>query len=340
MTGTAAKERRERGIEAAERAARRALPAWDLGDAELSLIKARENVVFRLDTQAERFVLRVHRPGYHTDAELRSEMLWSRALEEAGVRTPRAVSTRDGAPFVTVSPNEDGRPRQVDLVEWIDGTPLGEIEAAGDAGSRALVEAYRTLGEIAGRIHERGRRWTPPAGFVRPAWDVPGIVGEQPLWGRFWEHPLLEPEQREVVRLARERLARDLRAFGQGADRFGLIHADLLPENVLVTADGIRLIDFDDCGTGWDLFELATSLFLHVGAPHETELREALLAGYRSERPLPEDHLPWLPVFLAARATTYLGWIHTRPESETAEKLGPWIVSGVVELLASYGQGP
>ena len=39
-----------------------------------------------------------------------------------------------------------------------------------------------------------------------------------------------------------------------------MIHADLVPENVLVDGDSIRLIDFDDAGFGWHHFEIATAL--------------------------------------------------------------------------------
>ena len=66
--------------------AERALPAWGLEGAKLELISRSENVVFRVETENDRaWALRVHRPGYHTLAELESEPIWTAALNAAGV---------------------------------------------------------------------------------------------------------------------------------------------------------------------------------------------------------------------------------------------------------------
>ena len=51
-----------------------ALRDWDLDVVDIAPIKVRENAVFRLDLAGgARAVLRVHRCGYHSDAELDSE---------------------------------------------------------------------------------------------------------------------------------------------------------------------------------------------------------------------------------------------------------------------------
>ncbi len=73
------------------------------------------------------------------------------------------------------------------------------------------------------------------------------------------------------------------------ADRYGLIHADLVPENLLVDGDRVRVIDFDDAGFGWHLFELATSLYFISGDEGYPTARAALIRGYRSERALPDE---------------------------------------------------
>ena len=59
-----------------EAAARDALQHWNMVDCELHLIKYRENAVFRVDCKGIRRALRVHRYGYHSDAELLSELQW------------------------------------------------------------------------------------------------------------------------------------------------------------------------------------------------------------------------------------------------------------------------
>ena len=73
-----------------------------------------------------------------------------------------------------------------------------------------------------------------------------------------------------------------------------------------------------------------------VGESYFEAAQEALMRGYRSERPLSDAQLARLPLFSLARATTYLGWVHTRPETETAQEMTPMLISSACELANSY----
>ena len=66
--------------------------------------------------------------------------------------------------------------------------------------------------------------------------------------------------------------------------------------------------------------------------------RTALIRGYRSERELSEEVLQYLPLFLAARGTTYLGWLHTRQGSDAARDLTP-LVERACAIAAKYLSG-
>jgi hypothetical protein len=43
-----------------------------------------------------------------------------------------------------------------------------------------------------------------------------------------------------------------------------------------------------------------------------------------------------LPLFFLARGITYLGWVHTRSETETARELTPMIRELVCDLAENY----
>lgn len=317
-------------------AAERALRAWDIADAELTLLKHRENAVFAIDTGAARYALRVHRPGYHSNAALRSELAWIRALAEAGIDVPRVVPATDGRHFVNAQCAGLERPLQLDLFEWIDGEQLGSVEEGIAGGERSVEEVYATVGRLAARVHNQSAAWTPPEDFERHAWDEEGLAGAQPIWGRFWELRALTREQRALLTRARDRVYRELRALDKDPARYSMIHADFAPENLLVEGDRVRLIDFDDAGFGWHLFELATSLYFLIGEDYFERARDALLEGYRSERPLPDEELERLPLFFLARAFTYVGWVHTRPDTDTARELTPMLVEGACTLAEEY----
>ncbi len=318
-----------------EAAGHKALESWGIHDARLSLIKHRENAVFRVDKDDFVAALRVHRHGYHSNDELRSELQWMRALSEAGVAVPKVITTRSGEPFINhYWPGLPGE-LQIDLFEWIEGRPLGSVEDGVE--DEAEVDAtYGALGQLAARVHNQASVWRLPEGFVRHAWDADGLAGENPFWGRFWELAAASESERDLLERGRARVYRDLGALPKSAATYSMIHADFAPENLMVDGDEVRLIDFDDAGFGWHLFELATSLYFIRGEPYYERARDALFAGYRRHRGLSDAQFELLSLFFLARGLTYVGWVHTRAETDTAAELTPAILQMACELAEDY----
>jgi Ser/Thr protein kinase RdoA (MazF antagonist) len=133
-------------------------------------------------------------------------------------------------------------------------------------------------------------------------------VGAEPYWGKFWENPALGPSDRTLMIAARNQARNALLQHKHRLD-FGLIHADLVRENVLLDGSDVKFIDFDDCGMGFRLFDLATALIKNMQEPDYPDLEQALLDGYTSVRPMETD---MLQMFLVLRSFTYLGWIIPR----------------------------
>lgn len=304
-----------------------AVSHWPFQCTRIEPIKVRENAVYAVHmADGRRAVLRIHRLGYHSDKALRSELAWMEALRASGIEVPQVVPSRSGNAFERIGCEGVPGPRQVDVFEWIDGNQLGSVEQ-GLSSDRAWIDrTYTVIGELAARMHNQSCAWQRPAGFQRHSWCDDGLAGAEPLWGRFWELEGLSPGQRRFFERLRARLKREMVAFGMTPDRFGLIHADLVPENILVDSDRLRIIDFDDAGFGWHLFEIATSLYFIRRDSNYEVARDALIRGYRRHRALPDEHLRLLPMFLAARGTTYLGWVHTRKGEATAQEMTPQLV--------------
>ena len=318
---------------------RDALPLWDIdGNSPLALLKLRENGVYSVFDQATagKYVVRVHRAGYHSDAELRSEWQWIGSLTEYGVLTPVLRRSSNNRMFEIVETIGVPEPRQVDIADWIEGMQLGSLEEGLEGAAHEIREQFITLGSIMAKMHNHAEHWREPEGFTRHAWDLDGLTGDRPFWGRFWELPALSSRQKDRMLEVRDKLRTELTALGTAPDRYGLIHADLVYENILTDEDGVRVIDFDDCGYGWYLFDLATSIFFLQGTEHFNLAQEALIMGYRKNRPLTDEHLSWLPTIFMARATTYLGWMHTRSETETAKEMTPFIIELVFSLVDDY----
>jgi Ser/Thr protein kinase RdoA (MazF antagonist) len=296
-------------------------------DSTLELLKHRENTVFRIDEPGlgRRWVLRVHRAGYQTRASIHSELAWMDALRDSGLRTPRALPGRDGERVQTVSASGVPEPRHCSVLSWIDGEPLEATQS---------VEAYALLGELHARLHHHSRGWIPPPGFTRQRWDERGMIGDEPLWGRFQDLAALDVDQRALLEEARRVVLERLERFGRGGDRFGLIHADFMPDNVLIHAGEAFVIDFDDCGFGWNLYDPATLFSATVTDEAFPSLLDAWTEGYRSVAELPDEHLAELPTFIMARGLVGLGWLHTRRETDLARL----ITDGFVKLACEYAE--
>jgi Ser/Thr protein kinase RdoA (MazF antagonist) len=298
---------------------------------EIRPIKMRENAVFRVVSTAGRsFAMRIHHDGNHSDAALRSELQWMAALQKEGFELPRVVPSVDGRLFVRSRVDSSASFRQVDMFEWIEGRQLGTSDNGLASGLGDTERTYRTIGSLMARLHNQAVAWSMPTGFERQRWDVTGLVGEQPLWGRFWELAALSEPQRELLMRARDRVRRELESMSHSADAaqcFSLIHADFVPENLLISSEGqVRLLDFDDAGFGWHLFDIATALYFIQDDPLYAAAQAGLIAGYRNHRDLASSQLEKLPVFMAARGFSYLGWVHTRPASKAGQEITPHLI--------------
>lgn len=319
-----------------------ALARWGVsGGRAPEVVKCRENAVFRVTApDGRRAALRIHRHGYHTDAALRSELAWMEALRGAGVAVPAVVPTSSGAPFAVVRARGVPEPRQVDMVTWMTGAPLGTIEDGPGPAVADLRATFRGVGRLAARLHNHAQGWSSPAGFVRHAWDEAGLLGADPLWGRFWLDGGLGAPERRLIERARDRARGDLAAYGRPPRRYGLIHADFNLDNMLLDGDRVVLLDFDDSGFGWHLFDLATVWTLFHGADCAAPMRAGVIEGYRRERDLPDAEVARLPLFELARAFSYLGWVGTRRETATARAIAPRVAALACELAEAYLRRP
>ena len=300
-------------------AARAALAAFPLAVREVSPVTVSENVTFHVrgllagaDAPGD-FVLRLHRPAYHSPASLNSEHLWVRALGDAGIAVPRPLRTRAGEEFAHVHVAGPDEWRPAGLAHWQHGEILGD--ALDDARDAALVaEWYGQLGALMATMHAQACGWTPPPGFERHALDADGLMGAAPFWGPFWEHPSFTPAERALLLATRDRLHAALLRLGKPADTYSLIHADLHPGNLVLSEGRLHVIDFDDAGFGWHAYDIAVALLRVLPHRHGERIAAALVAGYRERRSLPDDVLALLPMFLLIRELALVGWVMLRPE--------------------------
>lgn len=301
-----------------------ALKLWGWAGAPYKLIAARENQVFRIDPPTGPVALRLHRQGYRTDTEIASELHWMTAASARNLSVPNPIPARSDAMLQTI----DGT--QIDALTWLDGITLKTaLEQAVPSRRSAL---YQLLGRQMARLHIISDAWTPPADFTRCSWDRDGLLGASPLWDRFWENPALTRADQDLFRTLRTRANADLAQIENTLD-YGLIHADLVSTNVMIDRHQMHLIDFDDGGYGFRLFELATSLSKMLNAPDYPDLRAALIKGYTAQRPI---DLSALDLMILLRSATYVGWNITRMAEENGASRNAGLIAVTRTLAQAY----
>ena len=300
---------------------RRALPCYGLpDDTPLTLLIRSENETWR----AGDIILRLHRQNYHTGAEIASELAWLTALQQvSGLRTARPLATTTGALVTDIA----GR-------HVVAFAPIAaqELQLTDD-----LPRWFAPLGQITARLHAHARGWNPPPGFARKRWDIQTILGPKPHWGDWRNAPGLDPASHATLTRASTALIQSLAAYGTGPPVFGLIHADLRLTNLMADATGLWVIDFDDCGFGWWLYDLAAALSFHETDPRVPDLIARWCDGYASIGPLAASDRAMIPALILVRRILLTAWLASRADSDTATALGgPAFTTGTVLLADGY----
>lgn len=273
------------------------------GGTALSLVSARENTVFRMQLpDGQTAALRLHRDGYQSRAAIESELWFCARLAGRGLPVPRPQPTQQGAFLAEVAGGF------ASVVEWLPGEPSGAAGVPLRGAVADQVAHHFALGQLLARLHEETLTLTLPEGFDRPRWDIDGLLGEAPFWGRFWEHPCLtEPEAVRFHHLRQQ--LRDELAPHMVQGPILPVHADVLRENVLVSMGALALIDFDDCGSGHPLYDMGTVLSQNLYEPASPGLRRALSDGYATRRAV---DLRLVDLFTLARCLASVGWTMSR----------------------------
>ncbi len=307
-----------------------AMVLWDVpGGAQPRLINLSENATYLIEADGGfRSILRIHREGYNAYRAIECELAWMAALSrDGGVETARPLAGRDGRAIQTHGTTELS-PRHMVMFEFLEGD---EPDPDQD-----LVAAFRQLGGLAARAHLHVMSWALPQPFERLVWDDEAVFGPAPTWGDWRDAPGVDDRIAGILSATEALLRSRLAAYGRGKDRYGLIHADMRLANLLIDGGQTRLIDFDDSGFGWFMYDFAAGISFMEDHPQVPTLRAAWLEGYREVRPLASEDEIEIDSFVMLRRLALLAWIGSHGDTDLAISQAPHFAGVTATLAEDY----
>lgn len=298
---------------------------------DIVLVNLSENATYCVTApDGRRWALRIHREGYHSKVAIESELAWLMALRDSEVAiTPRPVSGLNGELIQTVSHPLLLRPRHVVLSEWEAGSEPGIGEA--------LIKPFEALGEITAHMHGHARRWRRPDWFERHTWNFETSLGDvEPHWGRWRDGMGVDAGKAELFGRTVDLIGKRLATYGQSAERFGLVHGDTRLANLLIDGGTVKILDFDDSGFSWFMYDAATTVSFYEHEPQVPELIEAWKMGYRRVAPLAKADEQEIPTFIMLRRLLLVAWIGSHSETGLAQSMGFPYTEGTIGLCEKY----
>jgi Ser/Thr protein kinase RdoA (MazF antagonist) len=301
-----------------------ALDAYGLRGARLTFLRYFANITYRVDVPGpvplqdssspylpNRYLLRVLLSNHWEYAK--GEMTWLRALSrEAALPVPEPVPTPTGELLTRITTPGVPGGRIVSLMRWVDGRRRT---------TKLRPRHFRAWGRLVARLHAFAAGWQPPEGFERFVWDWEGLLG-----GRGFGHTVEElvgsmPEHlQEPFQMVSSETRTVMESLGRGPDAYGIVHGDMYPDNVLFKAGEVFPIDFEDCGFGYWLWDIAVALSQQPWTESWYRQRDAFLEGYAQIHMLPESQLGHLDLFMAADYATGVLWASSFIQDDPARR--------------------
>lgn len=318
--------------------AREALACFDFSRrSALTVVQSSADTTLLVDdpVNRERAAMRIHRPGFHTKAQIGSELLWLDALRaDRSVEVPPPISSHSGGRVVSIDVGEG--PRFVSVRGWLDGEALGDHPDPS--------RGFFTLGAATARLHAHAAGWELPPGFCRR--HLGGALEAGPGAGSWLGQLTADPPESALLERAERAVLDAMAGFSTSRGEYGLVHGDLRLANLLRhERDGrevVSVIDFDDCGQSWFLYDFGAAVALVDDAALLPALAARWVQGYRTAADLSAEREAQLPTFVMRRrlerlAAALRGEPGPEPDARSAPTAS--LVRDTCELAERYLSG-
>jgi Ser/Thr protein kinase RdoA (MazF antagonist) len=250
------------------------------------------NDTYQVRTHSEPFALRLYRPRTRGREVVAPELAALLHLRKQGVPVAAPVARSDGELITQITVPEGSRCAA--LFEWVDGDEPRYINPT-------HAQLY---GNAAARLHLAGDEL--PASLARSPLDADYLLEEPVANLRPWAapFPLLAARFEALV----ERLRTRFEHTREQLSDWGFCHGDLHFGNAHVADNRLQVYDFDFCGPGWRVYDLATYRWAARMRNVEQRAWTPFIEAYLQLRPVPAAELEAVPLFVLLRHIWLMGF--------------------------------
>lgn len=320
--------------------ARTALEAYDFSNYKLSLLLHGMNTTFVVEDYtnelgeeknspfvSNKYVLRIHPENWLDEEFVTSEMRLLLMLRENGnLPVSEPIWTKNKGLVQRVLAEGESNPRCCVLYKWVGGK-FQTLKLS----DQNLIN----MGELLGRFHNLGEESIDPMNYKRPISDWHGFFDKGGMFYTGVADLNFTKEQLEIVNIASEKIEKRISELEKNKENFGFIHGDIYFRNVLFHRGEIRAIDFDLCGFGYYLYDLAVPFWPSKQGDVDKAL-EKVICGYRKVRILTKEKESYIKDFLAVRRLIDAKYFAIHFREIRFSEIAPVIISGATSELKKY----
>lgn len=275
---------------------------------KLEFICHGENTTFKIFSNNDKYLLRIHRKNYHSENAILEELMWLKSIwTKTDIPVSYPIKSKNGKYINKVSIKDIPDGRLCDILHWSNG----KIFFRGTS-----IKHFFKIGELTSKLHNHSEKIEV---IHRNYWGPNGLLGDNAKFGSILNMKKYLGKKYNEVNTFRLKLLKKIIDFqNSNPDKLGLIHADLHFGNFVWEKGIIKPIDFDDCGFGFHAYDMAVTLnsawpvFKKVGKSAEEKLKNAYFEGYNKHRNLTKKSIEMIPVFILVREMVMLGWLYDR----------------------------
>ena len=233
--------------------------------------------IYLVETESQPYILRVSHHHWRSQTDIQFELEFLDFLYQHDLPVANPLKTQDGELFVTIHAVEGDR--YAALFSYASGeVPRGDL----------TTDQSGIMGQTLGQIHQTSLKFnntTPrqPLNLEYLLDDSLTIIS-----------PYLREQSKDLEYLTDTvaKIKQQLTCLEQTSPFWSVCWGDPHSGNVHFTPDNqITIFDFDQCGHGWRIFDLAKFLQVSLSAGINRKVRDAFFAGYQTAQQLTDAEI-------------------------------------------------